>query len=240
MKNSIDLTDMKFGKLLVVKRAKNNKDGRAMWHCICDCGNERVVMGKSLRNGHTQSCGCLAKEINSKRSFIDHTDERFGRLVVKNRENDYISPQGKHHVRWRCICDCGKETVVDVCELVSGSTISCGCYIAEKLQKGNIKHGGCYDRLYKVFANMKNRCYNRNSVDYKYYGGRNIIICDSWLNNYNEFKKWAYENGYDENAKYGECTIDRIDVNGNYEPSNCRWVSMATQTQNRRNVINNV
>lgn len=99
------------------------------------------------------------------------------------------------------------------------------------------KHGGCYDRLYKVYANIKNRCYNENSNDYQYYGARGIKICAEWLNDYTAFKKWAYANGYNDSAQYGQCTIDRIDVNGNYEPSNCRWVSMSIQSKNRRNVI---
>lgn len=85
---------------------------------------------------------------------------------------------------------------------------------------------------------MINRCCNANAPDYKYYGARGIKICDEWLNDYTAFKKWALDSGYDANAEHGVCTIDRINVNGNYEPVNCRWVSMTIQSRNRRNVIN--
>lgn len=232
MPKPIDLTGKRFGRFTVLSRTENNKDGRAMWLCKCDCGNERIVVGKSLRNGHTQSCGCLNKDIVRDKSLIDRTGQRFGKLTILDRAEDYVAKNGKKHVRWRCVCDCGKETVVDTCQLVSGKTKSCGC-----LRRGNIKHGGRYDRLYKVYSNMKNRCYNKNSNDYKYYGARGISICDEWLNDYKAFKKWAESSGYDATSKHGECTIDRIDVNGNYEPSNCRWTDMATQCKNRRNVI---
>lgn len=238
MANPIDLTGKRFGRLTVIRRAPNNKDGRAMWLCRCDCGNERIIMGKCLRNGHTQSCGCLNKDIVSNRSVKNMVGERFGRLLVIERADDYVAPSGKHHVMWKCLCDCGNSTTVDAGQLSSGKTKSCGCLHREKLDTGNVKHGGRYDRLYKVFANMKNRCYNENSRDYAYYGARGIKVCDAWLNNYATFKEWAYANGYDDSAEYGQCTIDRIDVNGNYEPGNCRWVSMSIQSKNRRNVIN--
>ena len=209
-----------------------------MWLCRCECGNERIVLGKSLRNGHTSSCGCLNKEINSNRSLIDHTGERFGRLTVLRRADDYISPNGKHHVMWLCLCDCGNTKSVDVVQLVSGKTKSCGCLHSDIVSNQKTIHGGCKDRLYKVYHNMKNRCYNENSDDYKYYGGRGITICDEWLDSYLAFKDWALSHGYDESAHRGECTIDRINVDGNYCPDNCRWVDMATQSRNRRNVVN--
>ena len=238
MPKPIDLTGQRFGRFTVLKRSHNNKDGRTMWLCRCDCGNERIVAGKSLRNGHTQSCGCLAKDINSERSFIDHTGKRFGKLTVISRAEDYVAPNGKHHVCWLCKCDCGNKITVDVCQLTNGHTQSCGCLRSEKASAVHTTHSGRYDRLYKVYANMKNRCYNANSNDYQYYGGRGIRICDEWLENYQAFKDWAYRNGYDDSARYGECTIDRINVDGNYCPENCRWVNMSVQNKNKRNVIN--
>lgn len=90
------------------------------------------------------------------------------------------------------------------------------------------------ERLYNVWNSMKSRCYNPNVASYKNYGGRGIEVCDEWAHNFPTFQKWAIENGYDPDAPYGECTIDRIDVNGNYEPSNCRWVSMDVQRYNKR------
>ena len=93
-------------------------------------------------------------------------------------------------------------------------------------------HGLRHTRLYSTWCRIKRKCYNPNDDHYKYYGARGIKVCDEWLNNPKAFYNWSMENGYQNNL-----TIDRIDVNGNYEPNNCRWVDMSTQVRNRRNTI---
>lgn len=96
-------------------------------------------------------------------------------------------------------------------------------------------------RLKIAYSNMKQRCYNKKSSHYKNYGGRGIKICDEWLNDYNKFEEWALNNGFDNNLLGKENSIDRIDVNGNYEPNNCRWVDIKTQCRNTtKNVWYNI
>ena len=97
---------------------------------------------------------------------------------------------------------------------------------------GKTKHGDSGSRLHNVWIMMKQRCNNPNAGEYHRYGGRGIKVCDEWLL-FENFRDWAMLNGYDPNAPRGECTLDRIDNNGNYEPNNCRWVDMKTQMKNR-------
>lgn len=93
-------------------------------------------------------------------------------------------------------------------------------------------HGGTGTRLYRIWQNMKARCYGKYSREYDNYGGRGITVCDEWRNSYEKFKEWALNNGYEENL-----TLDRIDVNGNYEPSNCQWITNKEQQNNRRDNV---
>lgn len=165
-----------------------------------------------------------------KGQFIDITGKRFGQLIATER----IPPASGTRSKWICKCDCGNVATVSISNLRNGHTTSCGCVIVKKCKETHTKHGGRNDRLYAVWRLMKQRCQRTETPEYKYYGGRGIAVCAEWQD-YKAFKEWAYKSGYDENAKRGQCTIDRIDVNGNYEPSNCRWVDMKTQNNNKRN-----
>ena len=159
------------------------------------------------------------------RKIIDLTGQKFGRLTVLK-----FSHIKGHHYYWDCLCICGKQCTVDEWRLTSGKTKSCGCYRKNMLTT----HGLREHRLYGVYQNMKNRCYREQDKSYKNYGARGITICDEWLNNFQAFYDWAIINGYDKDAKRGDCTIDRINVNGNYEPTNCRWITIAEQNKNKR------
>lgn len=164
-------------------------------------------------------------------AFLDLSGQRFGRLTVL-----YLQPESDKFGSkiWRCKCDCGNELSVKSGNLRSGHTTSCGCFMKKRISETQSTHRESHGRLYNVWSGMKDRCYNRNSTFYKHYGGRGITVCDEWKDNYAAFRDWALANGYDVNAPKWKCTIDRINVNGNYCPDNCRFVDMKTQRHNRR------
>lgn len=160
---------------------------------------------------------------------IDLTGQKYGKLTVVKRLKSKPYPCGGSSTVYLCKCECGNEITALAGNLKRGHTTSCGCVQSEARKKVHTKHGASNHRLYNTWTNMKQRCYNPNSRDYKNYGERGISICEEWKNDFQAFYSWAMANGYKDNL-----TIDRIDVNGNYEPSNCRWVTMLVQRHNRR------
>ena len=153
--------------------------------------------------------------------FIDLTGQRFGRLLVLNE-----AERTKNGVKWNCRCDCGRDLIVYSGNLRMGYTKSCGCMAHEKNLLKRKTHGKSNSRLYRIWRGIKSRCSDKASENY---GGRGITVCEEWNKSFEAFCEWSMANGYSENL-----SIDRINNDGNYEPSNCRWVNNETQANNTR------
>lgn len=197
----LHLTGHKYGRLTVIKKMDNST---TKWQCKCDCGSLTSVFAENLRSGHTRSCGCLAHELNAE----DITGKIFGKLTAVGE-----LPRTHSGPRWRCSCSCGGESEVFLTNLKRGHTKSCGCL--QHTGKASFKHGMCGTKVHATWCGIKARCLNPNDTQYKNYGGRGIKICDRWKEDFRNF----YED-------MGDCqkehSIERIDVNGNYCPENCK------------------
>lgn len=151
--------------------------------------------------------------------------KKFGKLTAIKQDGFYTFPSGRKTAMWICECECGNITKpIKAWQLTNGHTRSCGCLKNEAQRT----HGKSKTRLYKIWSGMKQRCKNTKTPFYKDYGGRGISFCEEWMA-FENFEKWATQNGYTD-----KLTLDRIDVNGNYEPSNCRWATKKDQSNNTR------
>ena len=177
--------------------------------------------------------------------IIDLTGNKYNRLLVLEK-----SKTKKGY--WLCLCDCGTKKEIRGDHLREGSIKSCGCLnkednmnpetrkqIMQKLKHKNEKYNNLsHTKIYRVWYGMKERCYNKKHSKYKWYGKRGIKVCDEWKNNFLVFYNWAINNRFNDKLKWQNCTIDRINNNGNYEPENCRFIDLKLQAQNKRNNFN--
>lgn len=163
----------------------------------------------------------MGLENGTSKKYSELIGMRFGRLTVIENVTDV----GRS--RFLCKCSCGNEKVVRMDHLKRGLVLSCGCYQAERRSQATKTHGMKNTRIYRCWRNMKTRCYNPNGAEFGLYGGRGITVCYEWQT-FEPFYEWAMANGY-----RNDLSIDRIDNDGNYEPSNCKWSTQQEQALNR-------
>lgn len=154
----------------------------------------------------------------------DIIGQKFGKWTVL----EYKEKRGNAHY-WLCKCECGNTAIVRGGSLAQGTSKSCGCVSRQKTIERSTKHGGYGTRLYRIWDDMKSRCYNPNSISYPNYGAKGITVCEEWKN-FKTFMEWALANGYSD-----KLTIDRIDYTKGYTADNCRWITMMEQSNNKSN-----
>ena len=153
----------------------------------------------------------------------DNIGKIYGKITIIEKDKDV-----GYNKKYIGLCECGNVKSYYLGNLKQGYTTSCGCIHKEMMSRLHRSHHKTGTRLYSIYINMKTRCYNKKTPNYNIYGGRGIVICDEWLEDFMNFYNWATSNGYEKHL-----TIDRIDSNGNYEPSNCRWADHTIQNHNR-------
>lgn len=165
--------------------------------------------------------------MNPPKNVPDLNGQVFQRLTVI--EYAGISPMGARAL-WKCLCECGSTTTVTGKSLRGGHTKSCGCLISDLTALRNYRHGKSKSsNVYNTWIKIKDRCYNKNSPDYKDYGAKGVAVCDRWLHSFDNFHEDMGEKPTLDHS------IDRIDTKGNYEPSNCKWSTDLEQANNTRN-----
>lgn len=215
-----------------VRSQHKNKSGSSInWICKCEeCGNEKKIVPSTLKNGkNICSCQKPFEEIKNKRD--DHIGKKYNRLTII--DFNYKKSGTTKKVYAVCQCDCGKTKEIQFQFVIDGTVKSCGCYAKELREKQKEEYSKTKSPLYKTWNGMKQRCFNENNPGYCNYGGRGITVCSEWLGEggFENFEQWSIRNGYRPN---NGLSLDRIDVDGNYEPDNCRWASIWVQSLNKR------
>jgi hypothetical protein len=225
----------RFGRWNVVKEAGHirTKSGISLRQvlCKCTCGTQRVVRWVHITSGRSLSCGCLKTAALKSRIRPVAKHERFGRWTVISEASSLSSLAGYRVRRLLCRCDCGTQRVVKLQSLVTHNSLSCGCFQRERTREAVTRHGHCRkgtgkSRAYASWQHMRFRCENPQSAGYRHYGGRGIRVCKRWQ---------SFENFL---ADMGEpsprMSLDRLNNNGDYKPSNCKWSSYSDQLSNTR------
>jgi len=190
-----------------------------------DCNTKAVSLNRSLAIFYLR----LLRKVVTMGTRIDLTGQTINGIYIKSFA--YAGGGKAKKAYWNCVCSCGKEFIADSYKLRTGHTKSCGCLRAKVCGDRRRTHGDSGTRLYEIWKGMRIRCHNKNDVSFKNYGTRGIGICDEW-DEYEVFKIWALENGYKD-----DLTIERIDVNGNYCPQNCKWIPLSEQCLNKQDTI---
>jgi hypothetical protein len=220
----------RFGNLVVVAMVRGKQgDSRMYCKCRCQCGKSILVLPCRLRDGTRKTCGCFK---HPGKPFDNLTGKRFGRLLVIRRIGRPDRP-GQSTI-WECRCDCGVVRQLPATYLKQGQTKSCGCLRQEMYGRQSRTHGGSGTPEYCSWCKMLRRCYNPTDRSFGNYGKRGISVCDRWRGKTDGFVNFISDMGKKPSRRH---TLDRINNDGNYDPSNCRWATPAMQSRNRRCVI---
>lgn len=218
-----------YGLLTIKKCYRKRINGRIniIAYCKCQCGNSKDFIMSELKGKNIKSCGCL--NLFNHKNYINKKYNKITIIDFVNINNKIV----------KCKCECGNIFETHLYKITSDKRYKNGCPICSS-KKYCKEHNILYikktslgiSRIKRIYNKMIDRCYNEKAKDFKWYGDKNIKVCDEWLKSKQEFINWSIKNGYQD-----DLTIDRIDTRGNYEPSNCRWVNMEKQQNNRANNV---